>query len=137
MWLRLCFVVLPHAVRLMNLGLKIHKKNNPHCNLQFSDLHALVVCIRGSAPCACVPGFLALHTSSSLAPSVYPHLSVRLWPQRAHVHFFLISIHQKVIYSGTLCVADLFVSMHGCVLYSVSFIAQQVGRVIKGCQWGI
>lgn len=43
-----------------------------------------------------------------------------------------------MIYSGDLCVAVLlWVSMYGRVLHSVSFIAQQVGRVIKGCQWGI
>lgn len=49
----------------------------------------------------------------------------------------LISIHHRMMYSGALCVAELFVSMHSCVLPSVSFIEQQVGWVIKGCQWGI
>lgn len=35
----------------------------------------------------------------------------------------------------TVCALGLFVGVHGCMLFSVSFMAQQVSRLIKGCQW--
>lgn len=97
---------------------------------------------RCSACSACLPGSpIHLPAPACGTISLVP-LACQCFGLRGHICIFffpslLISIHQKMIYCGALSVAGLFVRMHGCVLHSVSFIAQQVDRVIKGCQWGI